>query len=129
MAPYPVDDTRYDRHYYAYLDTAETKAHQLVQADAGHYEACFLLAAAYGFEARVASDRHQWRRATVASRRALDYLQKSRNGGNLSAEFALAYGLFDYYAVWIWGRVPLAAARALLPEGQPGQRPNGATQR
>lgn len=95
MAPYPVDDTRYDRRYYAYLDTAETKAHRLVKADAGQYEACFLLAAAYGFEARVAG----WCQATGASRRALDYLHKSRDGGNLSAKLALGYGLFDYYAV------------------------------
>lgn len=118
MAPYPVSDTRYDRPYYAYLDTAETKARQLYRADAHHYEACFFLSAAYGFEARVAADRHQWRRATVASRRALDYLQKSRAASGLSSEFELGYGLFDYYAVWIGQEYPwLRPVLFFFPKG------------
>ena len=42
LAPYPLADTRYDRRYYAYLDSAETRAHALLQVDARNYEACFL---------------------------------------------------------------------------------------
>jgi hypothetical protein len=118
LAPYPPADTRYDPRFYAFLDTAETKAHALLRADQRNYEACFLLAAAYGYEARLASDRHQWRRATVASRRALDYLQQSRAANGLSAEFQLGYCLFDYYAGWISAKYPwLRPVLFFFPKG------------
>ncbi|AMR25506.1 hypothetical protein A0257_22720 (plasmid) [Hymenobacter psoromatis] len=106
MVPLPVEDTRYDRIYFAYLDSAQTKAQALLAADPRNYEACFFLSATYGFEARAHADRHHWRQATVASRRALDYLQKSRGANGLSSEFELGFGLFDYYAVWIGQEYP-----------------------
>lgn len=118
LAPYPPTDTRYDPRFYAYLDSAETKAHALLRADRHNYEACFLLAAAYGYEARLASDRHQWRRATMASRRALDYLQQSREANGLSTEFQLGYGLFDYYADWVSAEYPwLRPVLLFFPKG------------
>jgi hypothetical protein len=101
MMPNNVTDTRYDKQFLAYLDTAQTKAEILYKADAHNYEACFFLAAAYGFEARLHAERHNWRKATVASRRALIYLEKSKEANGLSSEFLFGEGLFNYYAVWI----------------------------
>ena len=74
MMPNNVTDTRYDKVFLAYLDTAQAKGEALYKADPHNYEACFFLAGAYGFEARLQSERHNWRKATVASRRALNYL-------------------------------------------------------
>jgi hypothetical protein len=90
--PLAPTDTRYDRQFYAYLDTT-TQAHALYKADAQNYEACFFLAAAYGFEARLHAERRDWRKATVSSWRALDYLQQSRAANGLSSEFELGFGL------------------------------------
>jgi hypothetical protein len=101
MMPNNVTDTRYDKLFLAYLDTAQTKGEALYKSDAHNYEACFFLAAAYGFEARLHSERHNWRKATVASRRALVYLEKSQEANGLSSEFLFGEGLFNYYAVWI----------------------------
>jgi hypothetical protein len=101
MMPNDVTDTRYDKLFLAYLDTAQTKGEALYKADAHNYEACFFLAAAYGFEARLHAERHNWRKATVASRRALIYLEKSKEANGLSTEFLFGEGLFNYYAVWI----------------------------
>jgi len=101
MMPNNVTDTRYDKSFLAYLDTAQTKGEALYKADAHNYEACFFLAAAYGFEARLHAERHNWRKATVASRRALIYLEKSKEANGLSTEFLFGEGLFNYYAVWI----------------------------
>jgi hypothetical protein len=51
-------------------------------------------------QARLHAERRGWWKANVSSRRAFDYLQKSRPaGGGLSSEFELGFGLFDYYAV------------------------------
>ena len=101
MMPNNVTDTRYDQRFLAYLDTAQTKAETLYKTDNHNYEACFFLSAAYGMEARLHAERHNWRKATVASRRALIYLEKSKEANGLSSEFLFGEGLFNYYAVWI----------------------------
>lgn len=122
MMPLAPTNTRYDRHFYAYLDTATTRAHALYQADAQNYEVSFFLAAAYGFEARLHAERRDWRQATVSSRWALDYLQKSRPANGLSSEFELGFGLFDYYAVWIGEEYPwLRPVLFFFPKGNSTQ--------
>ena len=118
MVPTNVNDTRYDKTFLAYVDTAQTKAEALYKADNHNYEACFFLAAAYGFEARLHSERHNWRRATTASRKALIYLEKSREANDLSAEFLFGEGLFNYYAVWIGQEYPwLRPVLFFFPKG------------
>lgn len=118
MVPRNVADTRYDKLFLAYLDTAQAKGEALYKADHQNYEACFFLAAAYGFEARLQSDRHNWRKATLASRRALNYLEKSEQANGLSTEFLFGQGLFNYYAVWIGEEYPwLRPVLFFFPKG------------
>ena len=101
MVPSGLTDTRYDQPFLAYLDTAQTRAEALYKADNHNYEACFFLAATAGMEARLHAERHNWRKATVTSRRALVYFEKSKEANGLSTEFLFGEGLFNYYAVWI----------------------------
>ncbi|MGI4736861.1 MAG: tetratricopeptide repeat protein [Janthinobacterium lividum] len=118
MVPNNATDTRYDKVFLAYLDTAQAKGEALYKADPHNYEACFFLAGAYGFEARLLSDRHNWRKATVASRRALNYLEKSQEANGLSSEFLFGQGLFNYYAVWIGEEYPwLRPVLFFFPKG------------
>jgi len=118
MQPAGLADTRYDNALLAYADTAATKAEALYRADAHNYEACFFLAGAYGFEARLHAERHNWRKATVASRRALNYLQKSQEANGLSSEFLFGQALFNYYAVWIGEEYPwLRPVLFFFPKG------------
>lgn len=118
IMPNGPTDTRYDKAFLAYMDTAQTKAEALYKADAHNYEACFFLAGAYGLEARLHAERHDWRKATVASRRALNYLQKSQEANGLSAEFLFGQGLFNYYADWISDEYPwLRPVLFFFPKG------------
>ena len=118
MMPLSATDTRYDRVFLAYADTAEAKAEALYKADNHNYEACFFLAGAYGLEARLHAERHNWRRATVAARRSLNYLEKSREANGLSADFLFGQGLFNYYAVWIGQEYPwLRPVLFFFPKG------------
>lgn len=98
---------QYDNIFYAYMDTAVTKAEALYKADDKNYEASFFLAASYGFTARLHSERRDWRKATVSSKRSLDFLQKSQEANGLSPEFLFGQALFNYYAVWIPDNYPL----------------------
>ena len=101
IIPTNFQTVQYDKPFLAYMDTAITKAQRLYDADNNNYEACFFLSAAYGFDARLHAERHDWRKATVSSRRSLNYLKKSQEANGLSPEFQFGQALFNYYAVWI----------------------------
>ncbi|GAB3636379.1 hypothetical protein GCM10027422_19690 [Hymenobacter arcticus] len=118
MMPNSVADTRYDKAFLAYADTAEAKAEALYKADKHNYEACFFLSATYGLESRLHAERHNWRKATVAARRSLNYLEKSKEANGLSTEFLFGQGLFNYYAVWIGQEYPwLRPVLFFFPKG------------
>jgi hypothetical protein len=69
--------------------------------DNSNFEASFFLAAAHGFQARLHSERSNWRKATVSSRKALEFLNESKAGNGLSPEFLFGEALFNYYSIWI----------------------------
>ena len=107
IVPTNVQSTQYDKIFFAYMDSAITAGERLYKADHQNYEACFFLSAAYGFDARLHAERKNWRKATVSSKRALDYLQISQEANGLSPEFLFGQALFNYYAVWISENYPL----------------------
>ncbi|MBC8082559.1 MAG: tetratricopeptide repeat protein, partial [Hymenobacter sp.] len=118
IMPSNVTNTVYDKTFFAYMDTAITKGERLYDLDNKNYEACFFLAAAYGFDARLHAERHDLRKATVSSKRALDYLDRSKEANGLSPEFLLGQGMFNYYAAWIAEEHPwLRPILLLFPKG------------
>ena len=122
IMPSNAHSTLYDRVFFAYLDTAIVKAQRLYDVDHQNYEASFFLAATYGFDARLHAERHDWRKATMSSKRALTYLQKSRAANGLSPEFAFGEGLFNYYAVWMADEYPwLRPVLLFFPKGNRAQ--------
>ncbi|AMJ64081.1 tol-pal system protein YbgF [Hymenobacter sp. PAMC 26628] len=118
ILPTNMDTKQYDRIFFAYMDTATTKAKKMYDADKQNYEACFFLSAAYAFDARLHAERHDWRKATVSSKRSLEYLDKSKGANDLSPEFLFGQGLFNYYAVWIADEYPwLRPVLFFFPKG------------
>jgi hypothetical protein len=101
IVPSNTLNKQYDKVFYTYMDSAIAKGEKLYQADNKNYEACFFLAAAYSFSARLQAERHELRKATVNSKRALDYLEISKEANGLSSEFLFGQALFNYYASWI----------------------------
>ncbi|KUG09884.1 tol-pal system protein YbgF [Solirubrum puertoriconensis] len=118
IMPTNIQTTLYDRPFFAYMDTAIVKAEKLYEQDNRNYEACFFLAASYGFDARLNAERANWRKATVSSKRSLKYLELSKEANGLSPEFLFGQALFNYYAVWIPENYPLLKPVLLLfPKG------------
>ena len=107
IQPTAFQSTQYDKVFYAYMDTAVTKAQKMFDADNNNYEASFFLSASYGFTGRLHGERHDWRKATVDARRALNYLKKSQEANGLSPEFQFGQALFNYYSIWISENYPL----------------------
>ncbi|KAA9338153.1 tol-pal system protein YbgF [Hymenobacter busanensis] len=107
IMPSNITSTQYDRGFYAYMDSAITKGEALYGQNNKNYEACFFLSAAYGFDARLHAERKDWRKATVSSKRALAYLDKSQEANDLSPEFLFGQALMNYYAPWISQEYPL----------------------
>ncbi|UYZ59402.1 tetratricopeptide repeat protein [Hymenobacter latericus] len=107
IVPSNVQTKLYDKVFFAYMDTTISKGETLYKQDKQNYEACFFLSAAYGFAARLNAERANWRKATVYSKEALDYLARSQEANGLSPEFLFGQALFNYYQVWIAENYPL----------------------
>ena len=118
IVPTNIKTKQYDKLFFAYMDSSITKAEALYEADNKNYEACFFLAAAYGFDGRLNAERSNWPKATVSAKRALKYLEISKEANGLSPEFLFGQALFNYYAVWIPDNYPLLKPVLLLcPKG------------
>ncbi|MCC9168859.1 tol-pal system protein YbgF [Pontibacter harenae] len=101
IVPTNIQTIKYDGLFFAYMDTTIQKAEKLYNEDEKNVEAAFFLAAAYGFTARLHSERSNWRKATVASKHALEFMEKAKAGNGLSPEFLFGEALFNYYSIWI----------------------------
>lgn len=95
------DITDFDPKFYAYMDTVIDLSEKIYSKDKKNFEAIFFLTAAHAFNGRRQSDNKEWRRATVSGSKALNYLELSREFNELSPEFLLGEGLFNYFAEWI----------------------------
>ncbi len=96
-----IDNTEYDQIFLAYMDTAVQKAQNMGGKKAAYAEKAFFLAGSHAFIARLYSERYQWRKASLESKKALNYLEESRQYTEWSPEFLFGEGLYNYYAEWV----------------------------
>ncbi len=96
-----VEETRYDKSFLAYMDTAINKAEAMGGKKSENAEKVFFLAGAYAFKARLNSERENYTKASFTGKKALQYLQKSREYLDWSPEFLFGEGLYNYYREWI----------------------------
>ncbi|WP_250161260.1 tol-pal system protein YbgF [Algoriphagus algorifonticola] len=113
-----VTNEKYDKIFLAYIDRANEKAEKLYDEDKTNKEAAFFLAAGYGFQGRLLSERKSWTRAAWAGRNALKYMELSRGEEEFNPELLLGDALFNYFSVWIPENYPLLKPiLALFPKG------------
>ncbi len=93
--------TGYDNLFHAYMDSVIYFADELYDKDNKNYEAIFFLSAANAFKGRRYSDVEKWVPATNAGRKALKYLNKSKEYNDFSPEFLFGEGLYNYFREWI----------------------------
>jgi len=126
IVPTNILAKQYDDAFFGYMDTTITYAEQLMRKNPNNYEGAFFLAAAHGFSARLHSERSNWRKATVHSKKALNYMEKASEANGLSAEFLFGQALYNYYTVWISQNYPLL--RPVLIFFPNGNKPLGLNQ-
>ncbi len=102
-----IENKQYDRKFIAYMDTALVKADRMLEEDEDDPEAAFFMAAAYAFQSRLYSERHDWGKATVAGKNSLKYLELSKGHEDFSPELLLGDALYNYYAEWVPENYPL----------------------
>ncbi|MBJ6119334.1 tetratricopeptide repeat protein [Pontibacter sp. BT310] len=118
IVPTNIQTKKYDDLFFAYMDTTIQKAEELYDKNENNTEAAFFLAAANGFSARLHSERSNWRKATVHSKRAIEYMEIAKAGNGLSPEFLFGEALFNYYAIWIHENYKmLRPVLAFFPDG------------
>ncbi|HEY4650334.1 MAG TPA: tol-pal system protein YbgF, partial [Pontibacter sp.] len=101
IVPTNIQTRQYDNLFFAYMDSTIQKAEELYDKNENNTEAAFFLAAANGFSARLHSERSNWRKATLHSKRAIQYMEIAKAGNGLSPEFLFGEALFNYYSIWI----------------------------
>lgn len=98
----PNEDSQvYDPAFYAYMDTVVDLSDKMYDKNDKDFEAIFFLTAAHAFNGRRRSDNKEWTRATFSGSKALHYLKLSREYNDLSPEFLMGEGLFNYFSEWI----------------------------
>lgn len=118
IVPTNIQTKKYDDLFFAYMDSTVQKAEAMYDKNEKDVEAAFFLAAAYGFEGRLHSERSNWRKATFASKKALEFMEKAKAGNGLSPEFLFGESLFNYYSIWINENYPmLRPVLAFFPSG------------
>lgn len=106
MAP-NIDEGKYDEEFMQYMNKSLELAHNMYDQDSENVEASFFLAAGYGFKGRLLAERKNWRKAAIAGKNALKYLDNSSNQSDLNPEFLFGDALYNYYSVWIPENYPL----------------------
>lgn len=99
-----LKDKSHDDKFLAYMDSTIMVAENLYKKYPEYkVEAAFFLSGAYGFKGRLYSDedREQWTKAAAAGKKALNYLEDSRDQNHLSPELLFGDGLYNYFSVWI----------------------------
>lgn len=106
----PSIETRdHDDAFLAYMDSTILVAENLHEKyPAYRIEAAFFLAAAYGFKGRLYSDedRKEWRKAALAGKKAMKYLEECKEKDNLSPELLFGDALYNYFSVWVRENYP-----------------------
>jgi len=126
IVPTNILTKQYDELFFAYMDTTIAQGEKLISRNKNNYEAAFFLAAAHGFSARLHSERSNWRKATVHSKKALNFMEKASEANGLSVEFLFGQALYNYYSVWISQNYPLL--RPVLIFFPNGNKPLGLNQ-
>jgi tetratricopeptide (TPR) repeat protein len=101
-----MNNTAYDNTFRAYMDSTIMYAERL-HKKTNPIEGAFFLAAAYGFKARLYSDREQYRKAIWDAQKSLKYLKESNQFTTYSPEILFGDGLMNYYGEWIRENYPL----------------------
>src|SRR5690554_416325 len=113
-----TENEKYDGIFFKYMDETINKAESLYKSNPQNKEAAFFLAAAYGFEGRLYSERESWTKAAFAGKNALKYMELSRGEEELNVELLLGDALFNYFSVWIPKNYPLLRpVMMLFPKG------------
>ena len=116
MIPF-MKAAEYDEVFLAYMDTSLYLSERLYEQH-NKIEGAFFLAATYGFQARLYSDRKQWGKAASAGKNALNYMEECRDYTDYSPEIQFGDALFNYYTVIAEEEYPLLKPLMwFLPEG------------
>lgn len=104
-----LDNRDHDDRFLAYMDSTIRVAENLHKRYPSYrIEAAFFMAAAYGFKGRLYSEeeRREWRKAAIAGKHALHYLEECKEKDYLSPELLFGDALYNYFSVWVRENYP-----------------------
>ena len=113
-----LTDTSHDEAFIEQMNTVIERCNALEERDPDHFDAALFKAAAYGFLARLHSNRYHWWKTIRNGQKAIRYVQKVEDVAPKRGDYVFGSGMYDYYAAILPEEYSLSKAIMwMLPDG------------
>jgi len=93
-----LTDTSHDEAFYEQMDEVIARCDTLLDEHPNHFDAALFKGAAYGFKARLASNRGSWWKALQNGRKAIGHVRRAaEEAPSENGDYVFGKGLYDYY--------------------------------
>jgi tetratricopeptide (TPR) repeat protein len=113
-----LTDTAHDEAFIEQMNAVIERCNALEEKDPDHFDAALFKAAAYGFLARLHSNRYRWWKTIRNGQKAIHYVQKVEDVAPKRGDYVFGSGMYDYYAAMLPEEYSLSKAIMwMLPDG------------
>ncbi|MFY0624843.1 MAG: tol-pal system protein YbgF [Reichenbachiella sp.] len=101
-----IKNTSYDEQFLMYMDSSILLAENIF-TKGSQVEGGFFLAAAHAFKGRLYAERRSWTKAASEGKKALNYLEYTREKEEFGPEILFGDAIYNYYSVWVPEHYPI----------------------
>jgi hypothetical protein len=114
-----LTDTAHDAAFYDFMNEVIDRSEVLLDDNPDHFDALLFKAAAHGFKARLASNRHNWWKALRNGQKAIGPARRVATiAPPDNADYVFGKGLYDYYTAILEKEYPVVKTFTwMIPDG------------
>lgn len=114
-----LTNTSYDEAFFEKMNEVLARCEALLDEDPDHFDALLFQGVAYGFKARLASNRSSWLKALRNGRKAIKPIREVvEKAPEENGDYVLGKGLYDYYTAILEEEHPAVKAFTwMIPDG------------
>lgn len=114
-----LTNTDHDAAFYGFMNEVIERSEALLDENPDHFDALLFKAAAHGFKARLASNRHNWWKALRNGKNAIGPArQVATSAPSDNGDYVFGKGLYDYYTAILEEEYPVVKTFTwMIPDG------------
>lgn len=101
-----INQTQFDEQFLNCMDSSILLAENIFNKGS-EVEGAFFLSAAHAFKGRLFAERKSWTKAASEGKKALNYLEYTREKEEFGPEILFGDALYNYYSVWVPEHYPI----------------------